>query len=154
MWMFYLVPRVGSGNSSAQQAKKSTGRQNRTGNCPKGTDSPKTWAVVGEKAYRLTVGQLLQFSSNGVPVQGQFKHMLTISKDNGANAFALHCNNLFSGANVKVSASGGGVQMTGEMKSGRKERLAMPYTLTYKRCAVQVMEDKDIPKNVSKWMKP
>ncbi len=145
--MFYVVPRVGSAGSSAQQAKKSTGRHNRTGNCPKGTDSPKTWAVVGEKAYRLTVGQLVQFWSGGEPVLGELQHKLTISKDNGAEAFVI-------GAELRVLASGGGVQMTGEMKSGRKERLAMPYTLTYKRCTVQVMEDKDIPENVSKWMKP
>ena len=154
MWMFYLVPRVGSGNSIAQQAKKSTGLHNRTGNCPIGTDSPKIWAVFGEWAFRVTVGQLQQFWSGGEPVSGEFQHKLTITKDNGADAFARRCNSLFSGANVKVLASGGGVKMTGEMKSGRKERLAMPYTLTYKRCTVQVMEDKDLPENVSKWMKP
>ncbi len=151
--MFYVVPRVGSGNSSEQQAKRATGHHNRRGNCPIGTDSPNIWAVVGEMAYLVTVGQLSQFYSNGKPVLGEFKYELTISKDNGAAAFVRRCNSLFSGANVKVSANGGSVKMTGEMQSGRKERLAMPYTLTYKRCTVQVMEDKDLPENVSKWMK-
>ncbi len=124
-----MVPRVGSGNSSAQQAMNSTGRHIRTGNCPKDTDSPKIWAVVGEDAYQLTVGKLLPFWSGEEPVSGEFQHQLILSKNSGAEAFAHHCNSLFSGAKVKVSAKGGCVKMTGEMESGRKERLALPYTL-------------------------
>ncbi len=88
---------------------------------------------------------------HGKAKPGQFKYFLTVSKNNGAAAFARQCNRQFIGAKVEPEEKVGSVVMIGEMKAGRKERLAMPYTLTYKGCSVQVMEDKHLPDNVTEF---
>ncbi len=96
------------------------------------------------------MGVFVQYTSHGKAKPGQFKYLLTISGNNGADAFARHCNRRFMGAKVEPNKSGC-INMTGEMKAGRKERLAMPYTLKYKGCSVRVMEDKHLPEDVTEF---